>query len=110
MLLPPLPPLFILQVGNDRPCARSWNSCRMGGTHCGIAFHFGAARQSKTVHPSTAWAEGGMPLANASARTVWIRFLGTANDVSSFRQKCHSLEGVGLAAVFTASRVGRSHM
>jgi len=63
-----LPAPAMGQVGKALPLARSRNTWVMGGTHCGIARQLGAARHSKTRHPSTANAEAGS--ISASAKLV----------------------------------------
>src|SRR5882762_1280409 len=51
-LLAESPAPAIAQVGNALPRARSLSTWLIGGTHCGMACQFGAAKQRSTRQPS----------------------------------------------------------
>src|SRR3990167_3584044 len=65
-----LPAPAMPHEGKPLPRARSRSTCRIGGTHCGIAFQLGAAKHSSTRQPSTARAAVGARSAKVSNKPV----------------------------------------
>src|SRR6218665_319622 len=69
-----LPPPAMRQLGEGLPRARSRPSWVIGGTHWGIARQLGAARQSKTWHPSSASTGVVVPRSRAAVSAAAARW------------------------------------
>lgn len=98
-----LVPPAMLQLGKGLPRARSRQSWVIGGTHCGIARQLGAARQSKTRHPSSATAVVLMLSSAAASRTLAMRVCLRGASRASALDACGSAEAVW---AFMATGVG----